>query len=107
METSKEHVEDSLEGVKKLLAQAKTALEQGCLAEAETAAREAGRIDPVNPVPLEVLARVLEAQGRHETAEEAAKQAKALRKAAWKRQVEAELRGQHEWMGSSIRHKTP
>lgn len=94
-----------LEQLKGLWATARRHLEAGRPEEAEEAAREALRLEENAPKTLDLLADVVEARGRTEEAEQLRARAKALRKEAWARQVEAELRGGHETLGEAIRHE--
>ena len=78
--------------------EAETAREQGQLAEAEALLRQAMDIDPKHPGTHQRLSEVLAALGRAVEAEQHHKMGEALRKEAWQRQVEAEIRGKHEVM---------
>ena len=77
---------------------AENARAQGRLSEAETLLREAMVIDPKHPGTHQKLAEVVAALGREAEAHQLHKMAEALRKEAWQRQVEAEIRGRHEVM---------
>jgi len=91
-------VEVDLEHRKKLNHDAEEARAQGRLSEAETLLREALAIDPKHPGTPQKLAEIVAAQGREAEATQLHKMAEALRKEAWQRQVEAEIRGRHEVM---------
>lgn len=85
---------------------ARSLLKAGQLGAAEATLREAALLDPVAPQPVELLAKVLEAQGHSAESAKLALRAKALRKQAWARQVEADVRGHHALMGTAIQHET-
>lgn len=102
---SEETASEVLARFEKLLEQARTLREAGRLDEAHAAAHEAMLLDEKNPRPLEALAHVAEARGRPEEAERLRGRAGTLRKEAWQRQVEAEIRGQHELWGDPLRHE--
>ena len=93
-----------LERITTLLRQAREALGDGRLADAEAAAHQAAALDPKNPRAEDILSEVYRARGEEESARRHDDAAKRLRQEAWQREVEAEARGQHEWMGEAVRH---
>jgi len=64
-------------------------------------------IDALQPKPFDLLADVLARMGQDADAEASRARAKRLRDEQWKRQVEAEVRGQHELIGGPARHEIP
>ncbi|MDH5753143.1 MAG: hypothetical protein OEZ59_12100 [Deltaproteobacteria bacterium] len=94
-----------LELLRKLVKEARELLEAGQHADAETRILEAIELEPKAARPMEILADIDEAMGRAELAEQHRLQAKMLRKEAWQKQVEAEIRGKHEMLGEAVRHE--
>jgi Tfp pilus assembly protein PilF len=64
-------------------------------------------IDALQPKPFDLMAGVLAKQQRGDEAEQFRARAKVLRQEQWQRQVEAEIRGQHELIGGPARHEIP
>ena len=62
-------------------------------------------MDPKNLKLLALKASALEKLGRAEDAGQIRETIKALKKEAWKRQVEAEIRGSHDLMGEASRNE--
>jgi Tfp pilus assembly protein PilF len=85
---------------------------QACLARqdwegARRALDDAIAIDPLQPKPFDLMADVLSHLNRGEESATFRTRAKLLRQEQWKRQVEAEVRGQHELIGAPARHEIP
>lgn len=95
-----------LERLQMLQAQAREHLAAGRLDEAEQALVEAQALEENNVRTLTLQAELAEALGDTAGAEALRARAAAERKAAWQRDVEAEIRGKHEMMGEPTRHKT-
>lgn len=95
-----------LEQLKSLQSAAKTHLDESALDQAQTCLEQAQSIEPGNPRTLELMSRLAEGRGDAQGAERLKEKAATLRKEAWQRQVEAEIRGKHELMGEAIRKET-
>ena len=91
--------------VEELLTQGRTLLEAGRFAEAIAAADEALGIEPTYLRILTLKADASERLGDQDTAERLRMQVRQIRREAWQRQVEAEIRGHHDMMGEAIRHE--
>lgn len=98
---------NELQRLEELVNRGRSALEEGRIQDALAAADEALEIEPTYLRILALKADALEKQGDTETAEHLRTQVREIRREAWKRQVEAEVRGQHDLMGSAIRHELP
>ena len=96
-----------VERISHLLAHAREALGAGQLELAEAATREAATLDPRDARIEDLLAEILRASGDEGAAGIHEDAAKRLRQEAWQREVEAEARGHHEWMGTAVRHEVP
>jgi Tfp pilus assembly protein PilF len=94
-----------LERLQALQKQAHERLEAGQLDEALASVEEALAIEAKNLRSLALKADVLERKGQAEEAGRLRLIAKQLKREAWERQVEAELRGKHDLMGEAIRHE--
>ncbi|MDH4249373.1 MAG: tetratricopeptide repeat protein [Deltaproteobacteria bacterium] len=81
---------------RRLVAAAEKVKGEGLLEEAESLLQQALEADPKHPGTHERLAEVWLAMGRTAQAAQGRQLAETLRKEAWQRQVEAEIRGQHE-----------
>lgn len=64
-------------------------------------------VDPNQPKSHDLLADAWEKLGEVQKAQSARSHAKAIREERWKREVEAEARGQHEMLGKPSRHEIP
>ena len=64
-------------------------------------------LDPNQPKSYDLLADTWEKLGQAQKAQSSRSHAKAIREERWKREVEAEARGQHEMMGKASRHEIP
>jgi Flp pilus assembly protein TadD len=95
-----------VERIAALLEQAREHLGAGRLDPAKAAAREAAGLDRCDARPEELLAEIMRASGDSAAADRHDAAAKNLRLEAWQREVEAEARGHHEWMGTVPRHET-
>jgi Tfp pilus assembly protein PilF len=100
--TSKE-----LEAFRARLNDAEASMRREDWAAALSALDAAAAIDPLQPKPLDLRAQVFDRLHREEEADRQRALAKTLRHEQWKRQVEAEIRGQHELMGGPSRHEIP
>lgn len=96
-----------LETFRKRMDEAQAAAAAGLWADARRALEQAIALDPLQPKPLEALADVMRNLHDPDRAEELRQRAKTLRQEQWQRQVEAEIRGQHELIGSAARHEIP
>ncbi len=85
--------------------QAAALLGEGRHPEALAAVDEALTIEEQNTRSLSLKADILGAMGRGEEAERLRALVRQLRKEAWRRQVEAEIRGHHDLWGEAIRHE--
>jgi Flp pilus assembly protein TadD len=94
-----------LERMQTLQEQARTLLEQGQPQAALAAAEDALALEPQNVRSLTLKAEALEGLGQAEPAEQLRALVKQLKRDAWQRQVEAEVRGRHDLMGEAIRHE--
>jgi Tfp pilus assembly protein PilF len=88
------------------LEEARRAIEARLWSEAKRALEAAMALDPFEPGPHELMAAVMEGLHDPDAAETFRRRAKALRQERWQREVEAEIRGQHELMGGPRRHET-
>ena len=73
--------------------------------DAIAAAEEALTLEPDNVRSLTLKADALEALGRDADLEALRQRIRLLRREAWQRAVEAELRGHHDLLGEAIRHE--
>ena len=80
-------------------------LEEGRYDEVLQTVQEAIGLEENNIASLRIKAVALRGLGRGEDARQLESRVQQLRKKAWQRQVEAELRGRHEVMGEAIRHE--
>ena len=90
-----------------MLGSAQTCLERQDWEGARRALDSAIDIDPLQPKPFDLMADVLSHLNRGEESQAFRTRAKLLRQEQWKRQVEAEVRGQHELIGGPARHEIP
>ncbi len=88
-----------------LLEQARTALEDGRADATLDDARHVLALDPKNIKAYRLMGDAYEALGKPQDAERMRAQEKVIKRDAWQRQVEAEVREQHEMMGEAIRHE--
>ena len=91
----------------RLMAEAAAAMEGQNWTEAQAALDQAVAIDPLQPKSYELLAEVCVGLHDSDQAERYRTRAKAIRQEQWQRQVEAEVRGQHEVLGKPSRHEIP
>jgi len=96
-----------LEQFRERVAAAQACLERQEWEDARRALDAAIAIDPLQPKPFDLMADVLSHLNRGEQSEAFRTRAKLLRQEQWKRQVEAEIRGQHELIGAPARHEIP
>lgn len=96
-----------LEGFRAHLAQARQDIEERRWAEAQAALEAAMQIDPLEPKPYELLATVMDGLHDPDEADALRLRAKTLRQEKWQREVEAEVRGQHDLIGGPARHEIP
>lgn len=73
--------------------------------EAAAAAEEALALESDNVRSLTLQADAWEALGQREDAEALRLRIRLLRREAWQREVEAEIRGHHDLLGEAIRHE--
>lgn len=94
-----------LQQMTQLQTQARKMLDAGRAAEALTAADAALALEPKNLRSLTLKAEALERLGETAPAEQLRLLIKQLKREAWQREVEAEIRGHHDLMGEAIRHE--
>jgi len=94
-----------LERMQALQRQGRKLLEAGQLPEAMAAVEEALALERDNVRSLTLQADVLERMDRTEEAAALRQRIRLLRREAWQREVEAELRGRHDLLGGAIRHE--
>lgn len=95
-----------LQQMQTLQLQARELLEAGRPAEALAAAEAALAIEETNLRSLGLKADALEQLGQDEPAVQLRALIRQLKREAWQREVEAEIRGHHDLMGEAIRHAT-
>jgi Flp pilus assembly protein TadD len=93
-----------LERIEAQCRQGRQHLAAGRLAEALAAAQAAQALEAGNVRALALEADVLHALGRLEEAWQRRRLLRMLKRQAWQRMVEAEIRGQHLLMGEATRH---
>jgi two-component SAPR family response regulator len=96
-----------LQALATLREQCRGFLEEGRLEEAAVAAQQMLRLDENRPRTYELMAEIAGRKGDDAGAASLRARAAALRKEAWQRKVEAELRSRHEVMGEAIKHEMP
>ena len=96
-----------LEAYRARLAEARLAIEAARWGEAKPPLEAAIAIDPLEPVPFELLAKVMDGLHDPDEAEALRRRAKIIRQEKWQREVEAEVRGRHELIGGPARHEIP
>jgi len=96
-----------LEAFRRHLESAQRAADEGRWNDAKGALEQAAAIDPLHPKPLEALADVMAHLHDPDLADSLRQRAKTLRQEQWQRQVEAEIRGQHELTGNAARREIP
>ena len=96
-----------LEAFRQRVQEARAAIEAKRWSEAKHALEAALSIDPLEPRPYDLLASVMEGLHDPDQAEALRRRAKTLRQERWQREVEAEVRGQHELIGGPARHEIP
>lgn len=96
-----------LEALRTLLEQAGRLLDEAQWTHAQHLLEQAVAIDEKDPRACELMARACAGLNRAEEAETHRNRARALRRAAWQAQVEAEARGKHELLGEKVRREIP
>ena len=94
-----------LRRIEELLLRGRALLDAGRYLEAVSAADEALDIEPTYLRILGLKADALEHLGDKDAAERLRMQIRQIRREAWQRQVEAEVRGRHDLLGEAIRHE--
>lgn len=94
-----------LQQMQQLQQQARQHLEAGHAAEALGAVQAALALEETNLRSLTLKVEALEALGRTDEAGKLRTLVRQLRREAWQRDVEAEIRGHHDLMGEAIRHE--
>lgn len=94
-----------LERIEALQRQARELLDAGRLDEALAATEAALQLEAQNLRSLALKADVLEHMGKVEQGHQLRTLIKHLKREAWQREVEAEIRGHHDLMGEAIRHE--
>ena len=94
-----------LKRIEALLEQARAGLTAGDPGAALAATEQALAIDPRHLPALALRIRALEGAGQLEEAHRQSLHLKQLKREAWQREVEAELRGKHDVLGKATRHE--
>jgi len=95
-----------LEQLEALHKKARDFIEKKAFEEADLLLKEALQIEANNPRTLDLMAKSALGKGDEDKAGQLKAQADMLRKEAWQKQVEAEIRGHHEVMGEAVRKET-
>ena len=96
-----------LESMKILLENAKKLLIERDYKGAEAGAREVLELDPHSVKAFKLLGDIYEAIGHITEAKQHRKMAEEIKKERWMRQVESEIRGKHEILGTPLRRELP
>ncbi len=94
-----------LKRIEALLQQARASLAADDSGAALTATEQALAIDPRHLRTLALRVKALERAGQSKEARLLSAHLKQLKREAWQREVEAELRGKHDVLGKAIRHE--
>ncbi len=96
-----------METIRALIGESKALTDSGNWEAAAAVLEKAVQVDPNHPRSHDLLADAWEKMGEAQKAQSSRSRAKAIRDERWKKEVEAQARGQHDMLGKAARHEIP